>query len=238
MSFPGKTSEDNQKFELAYWEKYGGVEKFDLHLPVYRTLFPLDSLDYQSETIMDVGSGAISVFDKLAPTEANVLPFDILAEHYNRIAPDKKFSIQSKISEEATFSLITLFNMLDHVDYPDDVLAFVSNHLAKDGRVWIATHLEQPHGAKGHPQKFSYLTMVSLLVHHFSIESFGIIREGIPIPYLWHAVLRHKNLPGRNPQLCILGGALSYYRLQSIRIVCKLLKLFGLRPLLPQNWQF
>jgi len=226
------------KFELDYWENYGGVENFDLHLPIYQSIFPLNNLDYRKELVLDVGSGAISVFEKLAPKDADIQPFDILAEDYNRIAPNKKFKIRCQVPKNARFSLITMFNMIDHVDDPDNLLAFVSQHLRQDGRVWLATHLDQPHGAEGHPQNFSYRSIVALVSRHFSIESCGIIREGIPIPYMWYAVLRPTEILGQRPGFCVLQGAFTYYRLQSIRAITKALKLIGMRHLVSKNWQF
>lgn len=238
MDFPGKTVTDNTKFELDYWEKYGGVKKFDLHLPVYQKIFPMMELDYEKEAILDIGSGAISVFEKMAPTNANIIPFDILASDYNRIAPLKKFQIQNEIPKESDFSLITLFNMLDHVDDPEDLLVFVLSHLRTDGRLWMATHIGQPHGKLGHPQNFSCRSLIRLVSKFFSIQSCGIIREGIPIPYLWFGVLRHKGMPGRNIFIKEILLSLKYFCLQAIRIFFKILRFIGFRRILPLAWRF
>ena len=132
-------------------------------MPTYRRLFPLDELDVSTETSCDVGSGAVSIFEKLAPVGAAVLPYDILAEDYNRIAPDKKFLVRAEVSQEECFSLITMFNMIDHVNDPEDLLRFVVPFLRPNGRVWLCTHLGQPHGPEGHPQNFSCSNLVDLI---------------------------------------------------------------------------
>lgn len=238
MPFPGKTTSDHLKFELNYWERFGGDKRFDLHLPAYENIFPMDELDYGKEAILDVGSGAMSVFEKIAPKDADIIPFDILADDYNRIAPDKKFQIQNNIPGQSSFSLITLFNMLDHVDDPEDLLGFVASHIRNDGRIWIAVHIGQPHGALGHPQNFSCRSVSRLVTKFFSIQSCGVIREGIPIPYLWFAVLKPKNMPGQNRFMGELLVSIKYYRLQAVRILIKALKLIGLRRMVPKDWQF
>jgi hypothetical protein len=233
MDFPGKTVTDNTKFELDYWEKYGGVKKFDLHLPIYQKIFPMMNLDFEKEVILDGGSGAISVFEKLAPANAKIVPFDILASDYNRIVPLKKFQIQNEILRESSFSLITLFNMLDHVDDPEDLLIFVSSHLRNNGRIWMATHIGQPHGKLGHPQNFSCRTLIRLVSWFFSIQSCGVIREGIPIPYLWFGILGPKSIPGQNIFINEILLSMEYFRLQASRIFFKVLKLIGLKRILP-----
>ena len=238
MPFPGKTSSDHLKFELNYWERFGGDKRFDLHLPAYQKIFLVHELDYAKEAILDVGSGAISVFEKVASQNADIIPFDILADDYNRIAPNKKFQIQNKIPDESSFSLITLFNMLDHVDDPEDLLFFVSSHLRSDGRIWIAAHIGQPHGALGHPQNFSCRSAIRLVAKFFSIQSCGVIREGVPVPYLWYAVLRPKNMPGQNRFISEILVTMQYSRLQAFRMLIKALKLIGLRRMVPGVWQF
>ncbi len=237
MSVPGKTNAQRMAHELSYWEN-GGAAVYDLHLDTYLSCFPMDMIDYAAEGIMDVGSGALSVFEKIAPDDAAVTPFDVLADEYNRLSPQKKFKIQNSISTDSRFTLITLFNMLDHVDDPDDLLLFIREHLEETGRVWLAVHLYRPHGIEGHPQKFTCRTIVSLLSRYFSIESSRLIREGVPIPYMWCGVLRAKANKGRFPLIVVIRNYLAYSRMQSVRIIVKLMKTFGLRRLLPKAWQF
>ena len=146
---PGGYDEEISGFELDYWENFGGVADFDLHFAAYGKYFPLWDLDFDRESILDIGSGAVSVFEKTAPKNASITPYDLLADDYNRIAPDKKFTIHNHIEEQARFSLITLFNMIDHVVDPAEILEFANHHLEKHGRLWLAVHLYNPMGQKG-----------------------------------------------------------------------------------------
>ncbi len=236
-AFPGKTNEQAKRFELGYWETIG-VAEHELHLPTYQQGFPLEQISYESETVLDVGSGAISIFENVAPADAKVTPFDILAGEYNQIAPEKKFPIRDVLSPRATFSLVTVFNMLDHVDDADDILQFIAANLAEGGRVWLAVHLYRPHGEEGHPQKFTCKSIVDLLDKYFSIESVSIIREGVPLPYMWCGILSHK---GKTPGIkwrAIIKGFIWYYAFQIPRIYAKAMKMIGLRSVLPQRWKF
>ncbi len=237
MGFPGETNSEAMKFELNYWEKYG-VAQHDLHLPTYFSIFSFGRIDYAHESIMDVGSGPISVFEEIAPASASIMPFDILADEYNRLVPEKKFMIHNQVPEDRPFSLITVFNMLDHVDDPDDILEFLQPLLHEDGKIWLAVHLYRPHGVVGHPQKFTCRSIVSLLSKYFSIESGSIIREGVPLPYMWYGVLLPKEERGRSRLSLILRNYALYFRFQLTRIIVKVLKVFGLRALLPQAWRF
>jgi hypothetical protein len=237
---PGGFDKETSEFELNYWEHFGGVEKFDLHLPTYRRCFPLDRIDFGEERILDIGSGAISVFEGLAPERACITPYDLLANEYNRIAPNKKFMIRDEIEATATFTLITVFNMIDHVLRPEEVLDFVKERLAEDGRVWLAVHLYQPHGEKGHTQNFSFGGIVDLLSKRFFIRRCGVLRESVPHPYLWFGELAFSPDNQSRFSLWTLKAkcGYTYYRLQSVRVFVKLMKIFGMRALLPEAWRF
>ena len=216
------------------------MAKFDLHLRGYMKCFPLAGLNFDHETILDIGSGAISVLEKLATENSNVTPYDLLAEEYNRIAPDKKFQIQDHVPEEARFSLITLFNMIDHVVEPADVLDFAVKHLDKSGRLWLAVHLYQPHGKKGHPQNFSCRSVVDLISTRFRIERCGVIRESVPNPYLWYGELKTSTKPQSHWTLGwfkFKTGA-HCFQFQLTRGLVKIIKIVGMRSLLPVAWQF
>ena len=239
-NIPGGYDEETSRFELDYWENFGGAAVYDLHFAAYSNYFPLLKLDFEQEHILDIGSGAVSVFEKTAPAHAKITPYDLLADDYNRIAPNKKFAIKNRIPGEAKFSLITLFNMIDHVINPAEILDFADQHLEKNGRLWLAVHLYQPHGPKGHPQNFSCSSIVDLISTHFKIDRCSIIREGIPIPYLWVAELSKRDRQQPFPLLIIFKflAYLRYARYQFVRAAVKLLKRAGLRSLLPKAWQF
>ena len=237
---PGGYNKEISRFELEYWENFGGVEDFDRHFSAYSKCFPILDLDFDRETILDIGSGAVSVFEKTAPEQASITPYDLLADDYNRIAPNKKFAIHNHIPEQSKFSLITLFNMIDHVVDPAEILAFANRHMEKNGRLWLAVHLYQPHGPKGHPQNFSCGGIVDLVSKHFRIDRCGVIRESVPIPYLWVAELS-KIESSQSPLRLVwfkFKLYLVYAKYQCERAGVKGVKLFGLRSLLPKEWQF
>lgn len=239
-NIPGGYDEKTSKFELDYWENYGGTDIFDLHLSTYSSYFPILKLDFGRERILDIGSGAVSVFEKYAPDHAKIVAYDLLADDYNRIAPDKKFTIQDQIPEEETFSLITLFNMIDHVINPAEILEFANQHLEDNGRLWLAVHLYQPHGPIGHPQNFSCSSIVDLISIHFRIRKCSVIREGIPVPYLWVAELSQRDKQ-QSFTVLFMFKLMTYFRYamyQSSRAAVKLMKRAGLQSLLPQQWQF
>jgi len=239
-NIPGGYDEETSRFELDYWENFGGTDVFDLHFEAYSKCFPILSLDFERENILDIGSGAVSVFEKTAPAKAGITPYDLLADDYNRIAPNKKFPIQNRISQQARFSLITLFNMIDHVVDPVEILEFADHHLEKKGQLWLAVHLYQPHGPKGHPQNFSCSSIVGLVSTHFRIDRCAVIRESVPIPYLWVAELSKREKQQSSLVLAWFKykAYLRYFRFQSVRALVKAIKLAGLRPLLPKTWQF
>lgn len=235
--FPGKTDRESKNFELNYWISKG-VHSHELHLETYRRGFPLNQIKYNKEAILDVGSGAISIFENIAPLNAGITPFDILAEEYNKIIPDKKFQIKCELPEDDTYSLITIFNMIDHVSDPEDLLCFLQRRLREGGKIWLAVHLYRPHGIKGHPQKFTCKSIVDLLGKYFSIESVTIIREGVPIPYMWCGILSHKNAELNMRWRAVLKGYVQYLWFQVPRVHAKFMKIIGLRFLLPQRWRF
>ena len=224
-------------YELGYWEQRG-VNEHDLHLGTYQSSFFFDRIDYARESILDVGSGPISIFENIAPEGASVMPFDILADEYNRLAPEKRFMVSNQVPKGNSFSLITVFNMLDHVDDPEDILGYLQPLLRDDGKMWLAVHLYRPHGVTGHPQKFTCGSIVSLISKYFSIESCSIIREGIPVPIMWCGVLRPKEKSGRSSMTVVLLNYFQYSRMMFTRIIIKALKILGMRALLPKPWQF
>lgn len=240
VEVPGGYDQRVSEFELDYWTNFGGVERFDLHLEAYRHCFPIDGLRFESESILDIGSGAISVFERVAPSTAKITPYDLLADDYNAIAPNKKFAVQNVLPGGATYSLVTLFNMIDHVVSPDEVLRFAADHVSPGGRVWLAVHLHQPHGATGHPQNFNCSSVVNLLSVRFHIRRCGVIRESVPHPYLWHGEL----VPKTEPQSPLVLGwfkietTLALLWMQAVRVAAKAVKIVRLRGLLPRVWRF
>ena len=86
------------------------------------------------------------------------------------------------------FTLITLFNCLDHMDRPDELLAALAPNLAPDGRLWIYCHIGRPWGADAHPQDFRFWDLVTLTDTSFRLLQCGLIREGRLFPYAWWSI--------------------------------------------------
>jgi SAM-dependent methyltransferase len=191
---PGRPAADNQAAELAYWAERG-IEEFDHHLKYYRAALPLDRIDYRATRILDVGSGAISVFENIAPATAAITPYDTLAADYNRIAPGKKFPI-SGVIPDTPFDLITLFNCLDHMDEPGELLTALRPRLAPTGHLWITCHVDRPWGEAEHPQDFRFWHLIALVQREFDLVTCNLIREGAYYPYLWHCIARPRTQGG------------------------------------------
>src|SRR5882757_7397636 len=138
---PGSPRPENQAAELSFWESH--LSHWNIHLPAYIRALPFDSIDYARTTILDVGSGPISIFEKMAPQGARVTGYDTLADDYNRIATDKRFPIVGTLPAER-FGLITSFNCLDHMDRPDELLATLAPLLERGGHLWIYVHIGRP----------------------------------------------------------------------------------------------
>lgn len=235
----GGTLAETQDRELAYWAR-DGIHDFDRHLPFYRRVFPFAAIDYATARVLDVGAGAISVFEREAPAGANVHPYDPLAEDYNRIAPDKKFAIRDQLPAEPA-TLITFFNMLDHLERPDEILAHFAAHLAPTGRAWIYCHLDRPFAPEEHPQEFRFWQMAPLVSRHFRIVRSGIIREGRLFPYAWWAICEPRRPSMTEPVAVaahVARAGAFYARFHAERAVVKGIKLIGLRRLLPEELQF
>ena len=191
---PGRPAADNQAAELAYWATRG-IGEFDHHVKYYRAALPLDRIDYRATRILDVGSSAISVFERIAPATAAITPYDTLAADYNRIAPGKTFPI-SDVIPDTPFNLITLFNCLDHMDDPGELLATLRPSLAPTGHVWVTCHVDRPWGEAEHPQDFRFWHLIALVQREFDLVSRNLIREGTYYPYLWHCVARTRTRTG------------------------------------------
>lgn len=237
-SLAGQHRPETQAKELEYWEKHGGVTEFDRHLSSYQKVFPFDSLDYSKHRILDVGSGPISIFENLAPNNAMVVPYDTLAAEYNRIAPVKKFKVIDEIPA-ARFDLITLFNMLDHMDEPAELLGLLRNYLAPQGRVWVFVHLDRPFSPEEHPQCFRLWQVNPLLSKFFLIESCGLIQEGNFV-CAWWGIMRENN----DSRAKLLSTAfmpkifVQYSLFWGRRAAIKWMKVVGLRKMLPSHLRY
>ena len=238
----GRPSSQSQAAELSFWAE-GGLSHWDLHLPLYRRVFPLDHLDFSSLSILDVGSGPISVFEAVAPPSSDVVAYDTLAPDYNRIAATKKFHVVSTIPPRR-FRLITLFNCLDHMDAPDELLRELTGRLDAGGQMWIYCHVDRPFDPESHPQKFRFWQLISLVGRHYEIDGCGLLREGRLSPYAWWAVCRPRRsgqqrltAAARNAIFNVRCGA-QYARFHGVRAAIKLLKLAGLRRVLPPDLRF
>src|SRR5579864_8496526 len=171
-SLAGKPNALSQAGELEYW-KTSGIFLPNVHVTHYLKLFPFDSIDY-SAPILDIGSGPVSVFESLAPPHADIVPADTLAEEYNRLVTDKRFAVVARIPDRQ-FPLITLFNMLDHMDDPAALLRQVARHAS--GEVWIYVHLDRPFDPHEHPQKFRAWSIARFIGSQLCIERCGLHAE-------------------------------------------------------------
>jgi SAM-dependent methyltransferase len=237
---PGQPQPENQAAELEFWQSH--VSHWDLHLPTYLRALPFSEVDFDRTAILDVGSGPISVFEKVAPPSARVVGYDSLADEYNRLAPEKRFPVVSQLPP-GPFQLITSFNCLDHMDRPDELLAELSHVVEPGGRLWIYCHIGRPYGAEAHPQDFRFWHLVKLTNRSFRLMRCGLIREGLLFPYAWWGVCASRE-GGRTlsdwPREAFWNAVCAVYfaRFHGIRALVKGLKLIGLRHLLPPEFRF
>lgn len=184
-SVPGNPSELSQSAELAYWQSHG-LSDWKGFGARYLAVFPFDALDYTSQSILDIGSGPVSVFEALAPAGADVVACDALADAYNDLVPDKKFLICREMPSRA-FDRITMLNMLDHMEDPDGFLRQVATRLSRDGEAWILCHINRPYGAAEHPQNFRFWHLTRMIQRHFDIRHAWLVNDGGAMlwPYAW-----------------------------------------------------
>jgi len=169
-SLAGSPTENGQQGELSFWQHY--PEAWIDNLAHYRPVFPFESIDYSRE-ILDVGSGPKTVFEEIAPAHARIIPADTLADEFNRLMPDKRFPVVATIPARK-FRLITLFNMIDHMERPEELLAQLVEHLAEDGELWLYVHLDRPYDPVEHPQCYRFWQVAPLMQKFFTIKSCGI----------------------------------------------------------------
>ena len=172
-SLAGNPAETSQRGELDYWQH--NSQSWNLKMQYYRQVFPFESIDYTRE-ILDIGSGPRSVFEDVAPQHAKVIPSDTLADEYNLLVPDKRFRVIANIPDRR-FGLITMFNMIDHMNKPDELLAQVAQHLEGRGELWLYVHLDRPFDANLHPQCFRFWEVAPLMQKFFTIKTCGLCNE-------------------------------------------------------------
>lgn len=229
---PGNPQAFSQEMELMYWESH--LEQWQLHLPHYRRVFPLETIDYSVTSILDVGSGPVSVFEAVAPKQADVTPYDTLAMEYNRLESAKRFPITASIPSRK-YNLITLFNMLDHMDEPDDLLDVLVGHLAADGRLWIFVHLDRPFSPAEHPQCFRFWSLPRLIAPRFDIEFCGIQTEGKLYPYAFYAICKARSAQPQSALGHIFKLGTRYAHLHARRAVVAIARWTHTLPLLPST---
>lgn len=206
-------------------------------------VFPISELDFSSLKILDVGSGPISVFEAIAPKGAHVIPYDSLADEYNRLLPNKKFSIRKEIPG-GPYDVVSNLNCLDHMDDPAEMLEMLKAHLAATGELWIYVNIDRPYEPELHPQDFRFWSLTALIHRHFAIVKCGLIREGRLFPYAWWGICRERRASAlgasRSPWLAllILKCALEYGWFHGVRAAVKAVKLVGLRRWLPADLRF
>ena len=172
-SLAGNPAETSQRGELDYWQH--NSQSWNLKMQYYRQVFPFESIDYTRE-ILDIGSGPRSVFEDVAPQHAKVIPSDTLADEYNLLVPDKRFRVIANIPDRR-FGLITMFNMIDHMNKPDELLAQVAQHLEGRGELGLYVHLDRPFDANLHPQCFRFWEVAPLMQKFFTIKTCGLCNE-------------------------------------------------------------
>ena len=139
--------------------------------------------------------------------------------------------------------MITLFNVLDHMGRPDELLERLSKLLATDSKVWIYCHINRPFGAEHHPQDFKFWDLIFLVDHVFKVRRCGLIREGRLFPYAWWGVCEPRDVRSPLVDLCrrtrlLTRCALQYARFHLVRAQVKAVELIGLRRLLPKELRF
>jgi SAM-dependent methyltransferase len=152
-------------------------------MPRYRLLFPFRSIDYNSE-ILDIGSGPRSVFEEVAPAVAKITACDTLAEQYNQLIKVKRFPIVAQVPKKR-FALITMFNMIDHMDDPEELLAQMAEHLDDNGRLWLYVDLDRPWDKSKHPQCFRFWQVAPLMQQFFTITACGLDSEAPNLNAFW-----------------------------------------------------
>ena len=172
-SLAGSPADTSQRSELDFWQH--NPQSWNLHLHHYRQVFPFEAIDYTRE-ILDIGSGPRSVFEEVAPRHAKVIPSDTLAHEYNRLIPDKRFPVIANIPDRR-FGLITMLNMIDHMDRPEELLAQVAQHLESRGDLWVYVHLDRPFDPSLHPQCFRFWQVAPLIQKFFTIKTCGLCNE-------------------------------------------------------------
>ena len=123
----------------------------------------------------------------MAPPSARITAYDTLAAEYNRIAPGKQYPITDTLPEHR-YDLVTLFNCLDHMNDPGELLRALRTRLSSHGQLWIWCHIDQPFSPEEHPQDFRFWHLVSLVHGHFDILKCGLTRDGKLYPYVWWCI--------------------------------------------------
>jgi len=240
---PGRPSTTSQagEFESArLWASRRQHDETDHHA-LYARLFRPARLAWDATSVLDVGSGPLSVFEEFAPDGANVVPYDTLGERYNALVPTKRFPIVTAMPE-GPFRLVALLNCLDHMDAPAELLAHVAPRVAPDGRVWIYCNINQPFDPALHPQDFRFWHLIVLVGRVFDIEQCGLVREGRLFPYAWWAICQPRTAaspwrPVRQAWHVAVCG-LAFARFNAIRAGVKGVKMAGFRRILPRDLRF
>ena len=210
------------------------------HHGLYEDLFHPATIDWSRTSILDVGSGPLSMFEEFAPAQADITPVDPLGEGYNQLVPVKKFPIQVSMPDRQ-YGLVACLNCLDHMDAPEQLVEHMAPRLAPGGTAWFYCNIGQPYDPILHPQNFRFWDLIFMIGRHFEIERCGLVREMRLFPYAWWAVCRSRPSEGSSATrqaLHLAVCAVTFARFHHLRALVKGAKLIGLRRFLEPELRF
>lgn len=230
----GRPSDRSQAAEWDYWQR-NRLEHWTHDWRRYLNYFPFDKIDFGSQSVLDVGSGPVSILEYVAPPAADVCAVDALADNYNTLVPDKRIAIQSELPDR-TFDIALLLNALDHMEDPGELLDVICARVKPGGELWLHVHIERPYPSDEHPQRFSFRGLNRLLGSRFTLRRVRIYRDGPVWPYAWCAIAT----PGASNLGRILLAdvtcAIARAWVFTFRAAIKGIKVIGMRSALPARY--
>lgn len=235
MQVPGRPSERSQAAEWRYWQDHR-LDHWSQEWRRYLRYFPFDAIDFERESLLDVGSGPVSILEFVSPRGAQVVAVDALADQYNELMPDKRIAIQKELPDRR-FDRVLLLNALDHMDAPTELLDTLAIRLKPQGELWLHVHIERPYPSEEHPQRFAYWQLNRMVSKVFDLVRVRIYRDGPVWPYAWCGICwpRRRNTRQRALSIVTADVTCSIARawVFAFRAGVKGTKMAGLRSLLP-----